>query len=225
MHDISVVIPVLNEIHAIKANMTHFKDIESSCREIIFVDGGSNDGSKEYLEWHFSQVCTAPMGRATQMNVGAKQACGKSVLFLHVDTVLPFNKINENLADAHWGFFCVKLSGRNWTFRFIEKGINFRSKVFRVGTGDQCLFFNRFEFLQLGGFPNQALMEDIEISRIYKRKWKPYIENSPATTSSRRWEKHGVFKVILLMWSLQLLYKLGVSPERLAHWYGYRKPS
>jgi hypothetical protein len=38
-------------------------------------------------------------------------------------------------------------------------------------------------------------------------------------TSSRRWERDGIARTILLMWRLRLAYFLGVDPERLARIY------
>lgn len=220
MHNVSVIVPVLNELSVLKQNFEHYLEIQNQFREIIFVDGGSTDESFAFLKQHFSQVYTSPEGRAKQMNIGAKLASGKLVLFLHADSILPLEKISNSIEEALWGFFFVKLSGKKWIFRLIEKGINFRSWVFKIATGDQCLFFDRKYFLEQGGFVDQPLMEDVEIARRFKKNYSPSMISAPIITSSRRWERQGVLYTILAMWAIQLMYKIGVSPERLARWYG-----
>ena len=221
MLDVSIVIPVLDEICALRSKRAHLDKLHSMFREVIFVDGGSVDGSFELLKGVYQCVLSSPPGRAKQMNLGANHAHAKTVLFLHVDTELTQTEFSADIINACWGFFPIQLTGQAFVFRLIEKGINFRSRLFKVATGDQCLFFDREAFLRHGGFVEQRLMEDIEISRRFKTIAKPLVQISPVLTSSRRWEKHGVIKTIVFMWSLQLLYKIGVSTDRLAQWYGY----
>lgn len=81
------------------------------------------------------------------------------------------------------------------------------------------IFVTRAAFARVGGFPAQPLMEDIEISRRLKRIGRPACLRAKACTSGRRWEQRGVWRTIVLMWRLRLLYWLGVSPERLARAY------
>jgi hypothetical protein len=62
-------------------------------------------------------------------------------------------------------------------------------------------------------------MEDIEIGRRLKRVRPPVCLKGPLVTSSRRWERNGVLRTVLLMWRLRFAYWAGVSPEQLAHRY------
>jgi hypothetical protein len=71
----------------------------------------------------------------------------------------------------------------------------------------------------VGGFPEQPLMEDIEISKRLRRLSRPACLHARVTTSGRRWERHGVWRTIALMWRLRLLYWAGMRPERLARMY------
>lgn len=91
--------------------------------------------------------------------------------------------------------------------------------MLKVATGDQCLFFDRGQFLSKGGFKEIPLMEDIEISRRFNQQEAPYIVPKKVVSSSRRWLKHGTLRTIIFMWYLQLLYKLGVAPQTLAKKY------
>jgi len=100
--------------------------------------------------------------------------------------------------------------------------MNLRSRATGIATGDQALFMRRAAFLAAGGFPDQPLMEDIEISRRLRRRGWPACLRARAVTSGRRWMTHGVWRTIALMWRLRLAYCLGASPSRLQALYERR---
>ena len=118
-----------------------------------------------------------------------------------------------------WGRFDIRLSGSDPLFRLIERSMNTRSSVTSICTGDQGIFVRRDVLTMIGGVPQQALMEDIELSKRLRRYAKPARLRAPIETSSRRWERDGIVRTVLLMWSLRLRYFLGVDPERLADAY------
>ena len=97
--------------------------------------------------------------------------------------------------------------------------ISWRSRWFKVATGDQCLFFRKKFFDKVGGFPLIPLMEDVALTSQVRWIAPHHIPQSPVVTSSRRWEKHGVWKTIFLMWWLRFAFYIGISPERLYRWY------
>ena len=97
--------------------------------------------------------------------------------------------------------------------------MNLRSRLTGIATGDQAMFMTRAAFRAVGGFPDQPLMEDIELSRRLRRLSAPACLRARVVTSGRRWEARGVWRTIALMWRLRLLYSLGVAPERLARSY------
>jgi len=97
--------------------------------------------------------------------------------------------------------------------------MNWRSRLTGIATGDQAIFMTRAAFDAVGGFPEQPLMEDIEISRRLRRLGRPACLRTRVTTSGRRWETRGIWRTIVLMWRLRLLYAVGVAPERLARSY------
>ncbi|MGD8908719.1 MAG: glycosyl transferase, partial [Chromatiales bacterium] len=80
-------------------------------------------------------------------------------------------------------------------------------------------FIQRELFYQVGGFPEQDLMEDIAISVALKQLQPPHCLRQRLITSSRRWQQQGILRTIVLMWGLRLAYRLGVSPRRLARFY------
>ena len=218
MPNISIIIPVFNEADIVVSALKHLASITDNRCEIILVDGGSKDRTKELARPYVDKLIdTHSSGRAIQMNAGAKKANGNQFLFLHCDTRLPDNFIDLILVcNSDWGFFQVNLSGRKWMFRIIESMINIRSRLTRIATGDQALFINKEVFLALGGFATIPLMEDVEICKRLRKQHKLECIKIPVLTSSRRWEKLGIWRTIFLMWRLRLSYFLGVSPNKLA---------
>ena len=103
--------------------------------------------------------------------------------------------------------------------KVVGRMMNWRSRITGIATGDQALFMTRAAFNKTGGFPGQALMEDIEMSKRLLQLSKPACVSVPVITSGRRWETRGVWRTIFLMWSLRLAYWLGQKPEDLAKLY------
>lgn len=192
--------------------------------EIIVVDGESQDGTLQLAEPLVSQTLTSEKGRALQMNAGAAVAAGDYFIFLHADTTLPKNfytQLKQIIADRQsvWGFFSVRLSGESFWFRIIERAMCWRSRITSVATGDQALFVSRQLFYEVDGYPSIPLMEDVAISKQLRGYVQPSFVDKPVTTDSRRWEKNGIVKTILLMWWLRLNYFLGVDPHKLEKMY------
>jgi GT2 family glycosyltransferase len=117
------------------------------------------------------------------------------------------------------GRFDVQLDGDHWMLRVIGAMISLRSRLSKVGTGDQGIFVRREVFQRMGGFPEIPLMEDIAFCRALKRLGAVACLKSKVITSARRWELNGVWRSIFRMWTLKSLYLLGVSPHRLKRFY------
>jgi rSAM/selenodomain-associated transferase 2 len=221
--NISVIIPVLNEEQSIEATLQAL--IRLAPFEIIVVDGGSRDRTVKICKGFALDVVLAERGRARQMNVGARHASGDVLLFLHADTRLPASALNDiaaALSDSRYlgGRFDVELEGTHWMLKIIGALINYRSRATKIATGDQALFVRRDIFEHVGGFPEIDLMEDIALCRTLKRLGRLACLQSRVVTSARRWEKDGVWRTILKMWTLKLCYLAGVSPVRLKQYYG-----
>ena len=155
-----------------------------------------------------------------------KATADDTLLFLHADTELPEHAdrcIRQALqSGAVWGRFDVRIDSPRPVFRLIETLMNLRSRWTGVATGDQAVFVRRTAFEAVGGFEDIALMEDIALSRALLRLSHPVCLRQRVTTSARRWEKHGVWRTVLLMWRLRAAYFFGADPARLALRYGYR---
>jgi rSAM/selenodomain-associated transferase 2 len=217
----SFVIPVLNEQDSIASLLQNLAQQYPEC-ELVVVDGGSSDETVARALPLCSNLLTGPPGRASQMNLGARAASGCHIFFLHADTLPSSNlaQLSAVLATRpRWGFFRAQLSGEHWIYRVIESGMNLRSRITRVATGDQTLFVDRDLLAQTGGYADIPLMEDIEFCKRLRRLYSPTIISQPVVTSSRRWETRGVCRTVLQMWALRLAYMLGVSPQRLWQYY------
>lgn len=217
----SIIIPVYNEASLLDESLKKLFDglRGISGVEVILSDGGSTDNTLAIARQYPCKILSAKTGRARQMNAACHQASGDFLLFLHADSTLPDGWIKQVQASQKWGFFPVKLSGRHWLLRVIESAINVRSRISKVATGDQGLFFKRSFFHQLGGFPDIPIMEDIAVSKRARKFSKPTIGRYPVITSSRRWEQNGIIKTVFLMWGLRFAYWLGISPQRLHRIY------
>lgn len=192
--------------------------------EVIVVDGGSSDDSPAIAECFRCIVAESPRGRARQMNSGAALAGGDVMLFLHADTRLPdgaHGLVAEALSDwrCAWGRFDVRIEGAGGTLRLVAWMMNGRSRLTGIATGDQAIFVTRGAFTEVGGFPDQPLMEDVEMSKKLGRISPPACLRARATTSARRWQARGVWRTILLMWKLRFDYWRGVPPSVLADAY------
>jgi GT2 family glycosyltransferase len=120
---------------------------------------------------------------------------------------------------THWGRFDVQIEGKPTLLRAVAWLMNLRSRGSGIATGDQAIFVRRSAFSRVGGFPDQPLMEDVELS-LRLRKWSaPACLREQVTTSGRRWERDGAWRTIALMWRLRWLYWTGTPPERLAERY------
>lgn len=221
---ISIIVPMLNERAALPELLSHLAALRERGCEVWLVDGGSDDGSPELAVACGYSVLHSQRGRARQMNVGARAASGDILLFLHADTRLP--KDADRLlvralasSDRIWGRFDVRIAGRSRLLILVATLMNWRSRLTGIATGDQAIFVRRDAFAAVGGFPDQPLMEDIELSRRLTRISRPVCIEARATTSGRRWETRGVWRTILLMWSLRLAYWRGASADSLAARY------
>lgn len=223
---ISIIIPVLNEVKSLPITLQNtFQTVPNS--EVIVVDGGSTDGTREAVSsLNFTvKWLNAPKGRGTQMNAGADEAGGDILIFLHADTLLPDNTaylIERCLEDplTIGGFFRIKFSPPTRLTSFYAWGYNLRS-YFRIFYGDAALFVRREVFEEMGGYEASQLMEDIELILRLRRKGRlEYIREGTVTTSSRRFPSTLAGIKMLAVWSyLHILMALGVSQDKLEKLY------
>jgi len=219
---ISIVIPTLNEAESLPATLASCKN--AAVLEVIVADGGSSDSTAIRAHSAGAHVLQAPRGRAAQMNMGAAEARGEVLLFLHADTLLPRgfgDEIGRVLREPGTaaGAFRFRVQQTGLIYRLIERGVAFRSRCFSLPYGDQGLFLSRDVFHQVGGFPDLPIMEDFELVRRLAGIGKIRISNLAAMTSPRRWAATGPLRMTLINQIVIVGYYAGVPPFRLHAWY------
>jgi len=221
---LSVVVPALNEQACIASTLEPLQALRAAGHQLVVVDGGSTDATTARARPLADRVIESPPGRARQMNRGAAVCDGTILWFLHADTRVPpaaGDAILAALVDPGrcWGRFDIRLSGTAPVLRLVAALMNLRSRLSGIATGDQGIFVRREVFEAVGGYPDIPLMEDIALSRRLRSLARPACIGPPLVTSSRRWERDGIARTILLMWRLRLAYALGTDPRVLARAY------
>ena len=224
---ISIIIPVLNEETGIVRLLDHLKNNAAFANnEIIIVDGGSTDKTPELVK-KYSGVAflSSEKGRAKQMNTGAKNAKFETLYFLHADSFPPpnFDKFILDKIDSgnEAGCFQMKFDMDHWWLNLMGWFTKFNHKACRGG--DQSLFITKSLFNKLGGYNETFVVyEDNEfIGRLYKRKEFEVIPES-ITTSARKYEEIGVWKLQYCFANIYLRRLMGASPEELHQYYKRR---
>ena len=245
---ISVIIPAYNEEKALPETLRRLLS-QAGDYEVIVVDGGSTDRTRSIAESFGFDLCesesrpsslvsrrppdasretlhasrlllTAPKGRASQMNAGAKVARGEWLLFLHADTTLPdgaLARLNGMEADGlvQAGGFRHRFSGSDWRLALISCLDNFRCVRSRIIYGDQALFVRRSLFGQLGGFPDQPILEDVAFCEKLIQVTTPILLDPPVLTDSRKFVQMGIWRSFarVLLIILHVEFRLPVLPR------------
>lgn len=223
---ISIIVPTLNEADTVCRLAPALLRLPGA--EIIFADGGSRDGTTRAIAKHCRgegriRLIHAPCGRAGQMNAGAKAATGEWLIFLHADTSLPLTSFQgfRRFVATHQhvvaGAFAFRVAHPRWVYRYLEFYVGVRSRLLKLPYGDQALFVKRPVFEEIGGYRHDyPLMEDVELVRRLNKRRGFVILEFPVYTSARRFEQDGYLRRTCGNLYLQLLYALGVQPQRLA---------
>ena len=217
--DLSVIIPVHNDERAL---VRILERLDGRSFEIIVVDGQSTDASLAVARQFGTITLSCAPGRGQQLNLGFAHATGAWIWLLHADSEVPDATLHflETLPrQPGWGRFDVHLVGSSPLLRPIGFLMNLRSRVTGICTGDQGMYVHRDLIEEIGGIPQQTLMEDIELSKRLKRHSPPRCQRLKLITSARRWENRGVLPTVLQMWWYRLAYWFGADPERLAKRY------
>jgi rSAM/selenodomain-associated transferase 2 len=222
---VSVIIPVLDEEARIGSQLESLARLP--VHEVLVVDGGSRDGTVARVRAAGTpRLLFAPRGRASQMNAGARAATGDVLLFLHADVRLPddaLRHVKEALADpgnvaGAFRTWTVSDGHRGWPSPLLHLA-DLRSRYSGLPYGDQALFVRADAFRQAGGFPEQPLMEDLELSRRLRRLGRIRIVHSRVTVSGRRFLARPVFYTLAVN-VFPALYAAGVSAATLKRFYG-----
>lgn len=220
---LSIVIPTYNEAEHIQETLIRVRANSGLERwELLVVDGGSTDGTREIAK-EFGPVIVTNPGRARQMNAGLERARGSVVLFCHADTLLP-EEYGRSILEA---FQNPRVVGGAFRPRYRPPHplLRLASFVLRLPThylmfGDQAMFARSSTLEKIGGVPDLALMEDVALAKELAQEGDVTRLKSTVTTSSRRFMEQGVIRQLALI--LRLLFRyhvLSTSPEKLEEKY------
>jgi rSAM/selenodomain-associated transferase 2 len=217
---LSIVIPTLNA----GAHLHRCLEAIQDAGELVVVDGGSDDDTCDIARHYGATLVTAPRGRGSQLRVGAEQAKGDWLLFLHADTQLGpgwREAVRRHMADHPQcaACFAFRLDDPRWQARMLERGVALRVRALALPYGDQGLLISRAHYQEVGGFLALPLMEDVDLVRRIGRGRLRTLD-VPAFTSAERWRRDGWWHRSARNLSCLALYGLGVSPARIARLYG-----
>ena len=223
---ISVVMPALNEAANLPASLGPL--LAEPGVEVLLADGGSSDGTYELAAALGARPLLSFRGRARQMNLGAAQARGEVLLFLHADTILPPGwpaEARRVLAQPGVVLGCFRfalgqpLDQPTPGAALLERLVDLRTRRLGLPYGDQGLFVHAQRFRQAGGYAELPIMEDYELVRRLGRQGRVLQARLAARTSARRWRRLGLVRTTLLNQLIVLGFRLGVAPEVLRRWY------
>ena len=223
---ISIIIPVLNEVKTIEELLFHLVDCADlkNINEIIVVDGGSTDGTKNIIQSLDLKIklLNSEKGRAKQMNTGSNIATGDILYFLHADSFPPLNYdthiINEVKKGNNAGCFRLQFDSNHWWLKIASWLTQFSWRACRGG--DQSQFITKALFEDIGGFDETyTIYEDnILINELYKRD-EFVVINKNIKTSARLYKKHGVWKIQYHFLAIYLKRWNGATAVELYEYY------
>lgn len=225
MNKISIIIPIFNEVDAIHRLLFHLENTISKRKhcEIIFVDGGSNDGSQNEVEKYQNAILiSSEKGRSKQFNAGAKKATANVLYFLHCDSFPPkdfdLHIIQQIEKGNKAGCFRMKF---DYSHPVLQVSQWFtRLNHLSCRGGDQSLFIEKNLFYEIGGYDEKYIIyEDNEIiKRLYQKKQFVVIPKH-LITSARRYLKNGVWKLQYHFSVIHFKRILGHSAESMLNYY------
>jgi len=218
----SVIVPVFNEAPLIRPFLQHLRE-RAPGAEIIVADGGSCDGTVDLATGFCDRLVRSEPNRAMQMNAGARAACGDVLWFVHVDAEVPqgcLDEIERIMDDPKvvGGYFRIRLP-RGLVYRLTDSFAHYAGSLLRMRCGDHGIFCRRTVFVDIGGFPEVPLMEDVEFLRRLHRCGRVKYSERRILVSPRRYESVGSVRLTLAHGVIATLYIFGVPLSMLASIY------
>jgi rSAM/selenodomain-associated transferase 2 len=218
----SIIVPVLDEASLIRPFLRHIRERAPGV-EIIVADGGSCDGTADLARDLCDYVVVSKRNRAIQMNAGTRAAHGDILWFVHVDAEVPWGCLDEIariMGDPKvaGGYFRIRLP-RGWVYRLTDSFAHYAGILLRMRCGDHGLFCRRTVFLDVGGFPEVPLLEDVEFFRRLRRRGCVMCSHKRMLASPRRYESIGSARLSLAYGLIAILYIFGVPLSKLASIY------
>lgn len=220
---LAVVIPALNEAEYLPELLDDLGRLRIPA-EVVVVDGGSTDGTFDVAAAGGARIVSSGPGRAGQMRAGADATSAPWLFFIHADCRISessLRTLEEFIAPddrSRHGHFAFALAGEGWYWRFIEFSVRVREAMANLVYGDQGLLVSRQAYREAGGHPLWPIMEDVGVLDRLRNKGTETRLDGTLVTSPRRYEVEGRIRTWLRHGMLMALFRMGVSPRRLARW-------
>jgi rSAM/selenodomain-associated transferase 2 len=188
---ISVVIPTLNDAQRLPRTLgALMPGVGGVIKQVIVADGGSDDHTLAIADAAGCDIVSAERGRAKQLRAGADAAKGKWLLFLHADTVLASGWteeterfINAPQSRKKAAVFKLAFDDMSAEAKRALFWARLRGRVMKAPYGEQGLLLSRFFYDGLGGYPDLAAMEDVEMMRRVGAQRLVQFETEAATSA------------------------------------------
>jgi hypothetical protein len=214
VRSLAVVVPTLNESSMLPNCLLSVSRMSPRPDELIIVDGGSTDGTSEIAARSGGTVISSEPGRGCQIAAGVDAARSDIVLVLHADCeVVPdagsriFAALNGR-AEAVGGAIGQLFDCDSPSLCVIECLNEIRAVLLGLSFGDQGQFFRRTAIMADGGFPNLALMEDVELSLRLRRAGPMLYLGGGVLCSSRRWRQENWLIRFVTVMTITTIYRL-----------------
>lgn len=217
---ISIIVPVYKDEAALKNFLAQKHKLKGDY-ELLFVITEEDENLIE--KYSDERILLAPKGRASQMNYGAKKSVGEILLFLHADSTIEDNILDEvqnGIKISPAGCLKIYFDLDHPLMKICGYMSRFRVRRRNIAFGDQGMFLTRELFEKIGGYREIPLMEDYQLSMDIKDLGIKIRQcDSKIITRSIRYEKGGMLKTMYKMQKYQHMYRKGVSPEEIAERY------
>ncbi len=192
-------------------------------KEIIVVDGGSSDNTKQLAAGAGAIVVASQTKcRAIQMNMGAAMATGSILYFVHADTIPPASFSKDILGAATDGFdfgrYRTRFASSDWKLKL--NAFFTRFDLFVCYGGDQTLFVKNKFFKQLNGFDEVLMiMEEYDFTKRAKQAGNYKIIPKTTLISTRKYDGNSWLQVQRANYLIVKMYKKGIAQSVIVERY------
>ena len=236
---VSVIIPTLNEEETLPRVLAHLQTLTPAVDEVIVIDGGSEDGTIEIAnQYGCSVLISRKQSRSIQLDLGAREATGDFLVFLHADTWVPDDLVEQvthvlGKEKNKLGAFVSVMRGerlRVW-FSFLNyiktylcplfyRPVSFLRGRLLLLFGDQVMFCRKQDYLEIGGFDtSMEVMEEADFCMRMSKLGRTRMVHRFVFSSDRRVAEWGFWKANRIYWFITFGWAFGANHRKMADLY------